>query len=188
MAVKKFVPNCHPSSHLVVPLVILTALILSCLYVIIAILENGRLFLSDLKIFPEIFLPISVLTLPLPFLEKHSIKNGLIIDGETLIRKGLLWKKKISPQDIVAIKITKAAISIGRSGDIDLIDKDGNQLYTMFLLKGYMPWAMNEKEGRELTSDRTFQSWYGEYAFCSVIYDQEVIDYLLRLNPNIVIC
>ena len=123
----------------------------------------------------------------MPLADKYSIKNGLTIDGETLIYKRLR-KKKISPQDIVAIKITKATTSIGRGGHIDLIDKDGNQLYTMFLLKGYMPWAMNEKEGRELTRDSTFQSWYGEYAFCSVIYDQEVIDYLLRLNPNIVIC
>ena len=187
MAVKKFVPNCHPSSHLVVPLVILTALILSCLYVIIAILENDRPLLSCLILFPQMFLLISVPLLPLALLEKYSLTRGLIIDGETLIRKGL-WKKKILPQDIVAIKITKVTIRPRYGAESGLIDKDGNQLYTMFLLKGYMPWAMNEKEGRELTSDRTFQSWYGEYAFCSVIYDQEVIDYLLRLNPNIVIC
>ena len=184
---KKFVPKNHSQSHLLVPLFIISALILSCLCVIIAILENDRPLLSCLKPFPQIFLPSSALTLLLPPLEKHSIPRGLIIDGETLIHKGL-WKKKISPQDIVAIKITKAVIHFTRGGDVDLIDKDGNQLYTMFLLKGYMPWAMNEKEGKELTSDTTFQTCYGEYAFCSVVYDQEVIDHLLRLNPNIVIC
>ena len=184
---KKFVPRCHPESHLLVPFFITITFICSCLCVIVAILENDRPFLACLKIFPEMFLPMSVLTLLFPLSEKYSIKSGLIIDGETLIRKGL-WKKKISPQDIVAIKITKAAIRFRYGAESDLIDKDGNQLYTMFLLKGYMPWAMNEKEGKELTSDATFQTCYGEYAFCSVVYDQEVIDHLLRLNPNIVIC
>ena len=184
---KKFVPRCHPRSHLLVPLFIITTLILSCLCVLVAILEKGRLFLSDLKLILQSFLPVFVLTLLFPLSEKYSIPSGLIIDGETLIHKGLR-KKKIAPQDIVAIKITKAVIHFTRGGEIDLIDKDGNQLYTMFLLKGYMPWVMNEKEGKELTNDATFQSCYGEYAFCSVIYDQEVIDYLLRLNPNIVIC
>ena len=184
---KKFVPSYHSKSHILVPIGIIGALILSCLCVIVAMLETDRTFLSCLKLFPQIFLLISVSFLPLALLEKYSITRGLIIDGETLIRKGL-WKKKISPQDIVAIKITKAAIRFRYGAESDLIDKDGNQLYTMFLLKGYMPWAMNEKEGTELTSDGRFQTCYGEYAFCYLVYDQEVIDHLLRLNPNIVIC
>ena len=101
-----------------------------------------------------------------------------------------IWDLKRLPWVIlfVAIKITKAVMGHRYGKDTDLTDKDGNQLYTMFLLKGYMPWAMNEKEGEELTSDGMFQTCYGEYAFCYLVYDQEVIDYLLRLNPNIVIC
>ena len=184
---KKFVPSCHSRAHILVPIGVIGTLILSCLYVIIAILENDRPLLSCLILFPQMFLPISVPLLPLALLEKYSLTRGLIIDGETLIRKGL-WKKKILPQDIVAIKITKATIRPRYGAESGLIDKDGNQLYTMFLLKGYMPWAMNEKEGEELTSDGMFQTCYGEYAFCYLVYDQEVIDYLLRLNPNIVIC
>ena len=125
-------------------------------------------------------------SLLMPLAEKHSIKNGLTIDGETLIYKRL-QKKKISPQDIVAIKITKATIRPRYGEESGLIDKDGNQLYTMFLLKGYMSWAMNEKEGEELTSDGMFQTCYGEYAFCYLVYDQEVIDYLLQRNPNIIV-
>lgn len=180
---KKFVPRCHPIWSFVWPPYVI-GMSLICAF---GFLTNGFDFISDLKRLPWLILIVAITTGLFWFMHKYGITRGLIIDGETLIHKGL-WKRKILPQNIVAIKITKAVMGHRYGKDTDLTDKDGNQLYTMFLLKGYMPWAMNEKEGAELTSDHSFQICYGEYAFCSVIYDQEVIDHLLRLNPNIVIC
>ena len=192
MVMKKFVPSCHSiwsTSYWADygPAYAIVAIVMSFICVFPSFVNDSD-FIEGLKRLPWFILLIAVVPIGLFWLmNKYSITRGLIIDGEILIYKGL-WKKKISPQDIVAIKITKAIMMNSKGRKTDATDKDGNQLYTMFLLKGYMPWAMNEKEGRELTSDLTFQSCYGEYTLCRLVYDQEVIDHLLRLNPNIVIC
>ena len=161
--------------------------VLMIIIFIIGFVANDYDFISDLKSAPFLAL---ILSSPLGIswlMDKYYITRGLIIDGESLIRKGL-WKKEIFPQDIAAIKITRAVIEHRYGTQTDLTDKDGNQLYTMFLLKSYMPWAMNEKEGQSLKDDVSFGSFYREYTLCYLVYDQEVIDHLLRLNPNIVIC
>lgn len=184
---KKFVPESHAIWDLLIPVCVAASLIIPFIGAIGAMLELGSTFVACVKLFLKLFLLISLSSIPFFLLHKYNITRGLIVDGETLIYKGL-WKRKILPQDIVAIKITRAITQPEYGAPINMTDKDGNQLYTMFLLKGYMPWTMNEVEGTELTSDGTFHACYGEYAFCSVVYDQEVIDHLLRLNPNIVIC
>lgn len=120
--------------------------------------------------------------------EKYETTRGLIVDAEKLLYKGL-WKRPVDVQRIVAIKIARASTTFkcGDSPLNDIKDREGNQLYSMFFLTSYMPWTMAEKEGEPWVNDQGFQHWFREYIICRLVYDQEVIDYLLRLNPDIVV-
>ena len=153
----------------------------------LGIFGNDYDLLSDLKVLPMIAVvwasPLALLWL----CYKYGCTRGLIIQGEHILYKGL-WKKSVDIQSITAIKITRASNNRRYSSLGLLKDENGNQLYSMFLVKIYMPWAMNQKEGQEMKCDVDFSSWGREYIICQLVYDQEVIDHLLRLNPNIVIC
>ena len=42
-------------------------------------------------------------------------------------------------------------------------------------------------KGKKDVSDDTFRSVFREYVLCACIYDQNIINHLLTLNPNIYI-
>ncbi len=114
-------------------------------------------------------------------------KFGLHISENTICYKG--WRKKeISPQNIKAIRISKAVMQIGSrySRYIDMKDSDGNQLYTMFLLHTYYPWDMHQPDA-PTTGDLTFEACHRQCIFSRTMYDQKAVDYLKTLNPEIVV-
>ena len=118
---------------------------------------------------------------------RYVKKFGLIISEDTICYKG--WRKKeISPQNIKAIRISKAVIQIGHhySKYIDMKDSDGNQLYTMFLLHTYYPWDMHQPDA-PTAGDLSFDACHRQCIFCYAIYDQNAVDYLKTLNPDIVV-
>lgn len=109
-------------------------------------------------------------------------KWGLYIDDEKLYYKGFR-RKELSANDIRAIKISKAREAGNlHYGFYDLKDEDGKQLYSMMFLKEIsngMDWHDR--------GDMSFYSQYKEQILFYTIYDQSVIDYLLTLNPNIIV-
>ena len=113
---------------------------------------------------------------------KYCNTFGLYVNGSVLIYK-TFWKKKIDPQKIGAIKIARAVYPVKSGGDVPLINKKGEPIYSMILLKESDLW---EREKHDLT-DHAVREIYGEYAFCTCTYNQEIIDHLLTLNPNIYI-
>ena len=110
--------------------------------------------------------------------------SGLYINGEKLYYKNPIpIKTSIDLRRIFAIKVCHSVTSIRGAEDKNIVDETGNQLYTMFFLKESDLWSRIKKD----LSDCTFRVCYGEYIVCSCIYDQSVIDYLLTLNPNIIV-
>ena len=67
--------------------------------------------------------------------------------------------------------------------NVPLVNKKGEPLYSMILLKESDLWERTKTDA----GDYTFRCAYGEYAFCICTYNQEIIDHLLTLNPNIYI-
>ena len=181
---KKFVP--HTYDHSIWKEILFTLIIGFSFITVFGFLANDYDLISDLKTLPFLVLIFSSVLIPCWAIIKYEMTTGLFINGEELLYRHFR-KKFLNPQDIIAIKITRAAVGY-RFSPIDFLkDNDGNQLYSMFLLKNYMPWAMNEKEGQEMTCDMEFSTWGREYIICRLVYDQEAIDHLLRLNPNIVV-
>lgn len=113
---------------------------------------------------------------------KYCNTFGLYVNGSVLIYK-TFWKKRIDPQKIGAIKIARAVYHQQYSSDVPLINKKGEPLYSMILLKESDLWERTKTDA----GDYTFRCAYGEYAFCICTYNQEIIDHLLTLNPNIYI-
>lgn len=117
-------------------------------------------------------------------------REGMWIDGgEVWCRR--LRKKRIDPREVEAIVVTRSVMAMKNQvlpgwREIDLKDESGNQLYTMFFMKEYMPWCMRawQEDGR-LISDLRFG--FHEYAFCRTVYDSEVIAYFRMRNPELVV-
>ena len=118
---------------------------------------------------------------------KYLNSFGLHIKGDRIFFKRL-WKKDIDPQNIAAIKIARAVVKIARTGEgFDLTDKAGNPLYSMFFLKGTLDKVDLMEDLKSDVSDYWFHMHNGKQIIESCIYDQSVIDYLLTLNPNIIV-
>ena len=115
---------------------------------------------------------------------KYLNTFGLYIEDDNIYFKTLFRKKKINPEEIVAIKIARAVIKLSRAGEgANLIDRQGNQLYTMVFVNG----EMLEEDLKKDNSDNLFLTCYERYIICYCVYDQSIIDYLLTLNPNIIV-
>ena len=118
-------------------------------------------------------------------------KSGLYINDDLIYFKRIR-KKKIVPQEIAAIEISPAWRRGGKyMKDFPLTDLNGNPLYSMLFFNEYIPWRMQSKylkdfQGNEL-NDLHLRTEFSEYTLCYAKYDQSVIDYLLTLNPNIIV-
>ena len=110
---------------------------------------------------------------------------GLRISGETLTYR-TLWRKKFTPADIAAIRIARSVRYSMDSWKLDfpdIVDKEGNPLYSMILLKSYDPEQMNIPDPADQFFCRAFRRQF----LARAVYDAEVIDYLKSLNPAIVV-
>ena len=140
-------------------------------------------FLSDIS-FVEMLLMLFVVIIFSGFLIKYIYQAGLYIDGTNIYYKNF-QKKQVDVNKIAAIKIVRATSEGGKySNGSNLKSVDGKQLYSMLFLKEYMEWWMPQQ--KEM-ADCHFRANFGEYVLCSCVYDQSVIDYLLTLNPNIIV-
>ena len=107
---------------------------------------------------------------------------GMYYDG-VLIRYKSFWREfEVDIANINSIKIVKAVQKSKHLGHIDLSDDSGRQLYSMIFLKEFDTMMENPN-----LNDMDFHSEFREKILFSTIYDQSVIDYLLTLNPNIIV-
>ena len=113
---------------------------------------------------------------------RYSKMSGLHINGKNIYYRGLL-KKTICIEEIISVKICKSVLRARGGDEYNILDRDGNQLYTMFFVKKMDFW---ERISPGIT-DNIFRTCYSDYIICSCVYDQSVIDYLLTLNPNIIV-
>ena len=115
------------------------------------------------------------------FINKYFKSWGLYIIEKDIYYKNT-FMKRIAADEIFAIKIARSALKINNS-IVDLIDREGNSLYSMILVKQYNPWDRVEQE----MNDYRFCLKFREFVICRVVLNLEVIDYLKALNPRIII-
>ena len=108
---------------------------------------------------------------------------GLYVDHETIYYK-TLSKKEINPDEIVAIRVTTTMFQGRFNSATEMTDADGNKLLSMFFLNGFDPAMQSKADGDK---NCYFMAEYKKFIICSCVYDQSVIDYLLTLNPNIIV-
>ena len=173
---KKFVRQCHDMDNDV-------WLLYLVLVVFVAVLMIVQ------RVFPGLVIGVlAVLALLIWLADRYARRQGMTIDGE-MVSFWDIRRKRVDPTCVAAIKITRAVKLASRYGpEVELKDKNGELLYTMFFLNCYMPWLMDEKSGDALPEDIGFGSVFREYIICRTVYDQEVIDYFRQRNPDIVIC
>ncbi len=107
--------------------------------------------------------------------------SGLYITNDGLYYKGFFSSKKIIPEEIAGIKIVKSCTeSIFLS--YELKDKNNQTLYNAIFLSTVIPEMSSYN-----VSDLYFQRRYRKHIICSVIYDQELINYIEKLNPQVMI-
>ncbi len=107
--------------------------------------------------------------------------SGLYIVNDSLYYRGFFCRKKIIPGEIAGIKIIKACTE-GIFLSYELKDKDNKTLYNAIFVSAVIPEMSSYN-----VSDLYFQRRYRKHIICSVIYDQELISYIEKLNPQVVI-
>ena len=132
------------------------------------------------SLFADLFYIVLVLFLALLF-SRYVNSFGLYIEGEKIYYKSFV-EKEICPEGIAAIHVTKAVQKSKYFPTSEIKDENRNCEYTMFFLKETTKLMLDST-----SPDMTFCSFYKEYIICRCIYDQSVIDYLLTLNPNIIV-
>ena len=113
---------------------------------------------------------------------RHFKRYGLYMSGPRICYK-TFFRKEFSAQNIAAIRITKAVKHSRHIEDVDLKDKYGNQLYSMLFFGEYIPWRMHQED----LGDSTFRTIFREYLLFYTVFDQNAIDYLITLNPSIIV-
>ena len=118
---------------------------------------------------------------------RFSMSFGLYIENQIVFFKGFR-RKVISVADIYAIKIAESVTWAANGTGIGLRDKEGNKLYTMILVKKSPNKNSDLLEDlKKDLSDHRFMIRNERCVLCSCVYDQSAIDYLLTLNPNIIV-
>lgn len=118
-------------------------------------------------------------------------KSGIYIQEGALYFR-IFRVKNINPSEIAWIKKAPAFRRGGKYlQDYPIKDEQGNQLYSMLFLMDCTPLQLhpecwNNFDGSP-RSDISLRGGYGEYVLAYAKYDQSVIDYLLTLNPNIIV-
>ena len=136
--------------------------------------------LSDGNIWGVAWRTIAILLLTIFFARYVKQSFGIYVDGEQLLYKSFL-PRHIDIQTITAIRVTKAVWIQKYGKDTQIVDRNGAPLYTMIFVKEY------KEEMRLDLHDMDFRDWFKKQILCFSTYDQSVIDYLLTLNPNIIV-
>ena len=132
-------------------------------------------------------LPFSISVILIVIIVAHIVLRYLKTFGLYLSDGKIYYKtfrkRKIGIESVAAIKVIKASAHTRHGKDADLTNDSGNLMYTMIFLKEYISWRMHQED----LNDVSFRSLFREYILCYTVYDQSVIDYLLTLNPNIIV-
>ena len=153
---------------------------------------NYVLFCTDRKLVPvarelHIYLcGIVLLLLGTVFLIRYVKSMGVYIDNESILFKTWFTRKTLCVEEIAAIKIEKA-IQGSTLGSTFLKDKQGNPLFSMIALSRYDATMLRQSPDQDQMGDTHFFYKFKKHVLFYSIYDQSVIDYLLTLNPNIIV-
>lgn len=158
--------------------------------ILFLIISVGEIIIGDHSIQRAIFKVFGIIlftTISIYFVRK----SGLYLQNDLLSFR-IFRTKHFSPADIAVIKIAPAYRRGGKYlKDSPIKGDDGQQLYTMIFLKEFIPWRMKEEQlkdihGKEF-NDIQFRYSFSDCLLAYAKYDQSVIDYLLTLNPNIIV-
>lgn len=135
--------------------------------------------LRDGNIWGVVWRMIAILLLTI-FFARYVKSFGIYVDGEQILYKSFL-PRHIDVRAITAIRVTKAVWIQKYGKDNQIVDRNGDPLYTMIFVKEY------KEEMRLDLHDMDFRDCFKKQILCFSTYDQSVIDYLLTLNPNIIV-
>ena len=172
MKTNKFLPQSYTS---IAPAAKIVTVIF-CLAIVISLYRK-------LYYFAALFAGLLILTI---ILYKRTIREGLYVFSGCLFYQSFIKKHQIQPSFISAIKITPSltidAYPLRIYGLLKPLKKGGAIQYTMFLLQ-----AKDERIRKYVGGDLVFLNSFRKEIICRCIYDKETIDYLLTLNPDIVV-
>lgn len=118
-------------------------------------------------------------TIVLILIIKYDNSTGLYIKGINIYYRNFK-SNEISVEDIAGVKIIQA-YSVGKYKTFYPIkNKRGEMLYSVFFLKSLTEEMYPYKKG-----DLWFNKEFKEHIICSTVYEQNVIDYLKDINPDI---
>lgn len=144
-----------------------------CVLLLIITVNNRNMILGCLMI-------LFAITILLFALIKLYNGKGVYIDNDKVYYKNIK-KQIINIESIKGIKVVKAYTAKGKYGGFyPLRDREGNELYTIVLLKNITEDMINFSEG-----DLWFIQEFKNQIFCSAVYEEDAIEYLKLLNPNI---
>ena len=122
------------------------------------------------------------------FLVRYIKSMGVYIDNESVLFKTWFIKKSICVEEIAAIKIEKAIQGSNLGKSFFLKDKQGRPLFSMIAVSSYDADMLRQSPDQDQKGDTDFCQKFKKSVLFYSVYDQSVIDYLLTLNPNIIVC
>ena len=137
-------------------------------------------YISKEDIFQAILLVMCLIIFAI-ILNRHMHTWGLYVNADDIYFK-LFKSYKVNVLEIAAIKIVPSITPNGTGSFQPIKDRDGVVLYSMVFLNHVI-----EGMDSHNTGDFHFCYAYKDSVMFYVIYDQSVIDYLLTLNPNIIV-
>ena len=112
------------------------------------------------------------------FVCRHVDSMGLYIDGTDVCYKGMR-RKEINVHDIAGVKVLQAYGASGYKGIYPIKESNGDKRYSAIFIRELQDGMQSYSRG-----DLWFNQEYREFVICSVLYDQNAIDYLKSINPD----
>ena len=117
-----------------------------------------------------------------------TYKMGIYLDEQGLYKKGVFLKRRVRPQSVKGIKVTKSIICKYKKGILNVeylvpeADENGEYVYCMFFLKKIYDDMSKFNEG-----SIAFQTEYRECIIGVTNYDLPAINRLRELIPDLVV-
>lgn len=112
---------------------------------------------------------------------RYSYYAGVYINDKNMLYKGIFFKRNIDIDSVTCIRQEPERYSNMQTYDAILTDENGNIKFQMYFNHGY--YAKDEENGYIFIEE--IKRMFKERCICRCVFDQEAIDYLLTLNPNI---
>lgn len=148
------------------------AYVLVIAFVVFKIVRDKEMSVTSL-------LSILFFTAVLILVIKHDISTGLYIKGINMYYRNFK-STKIYVEDIAGVKIIQAYSVSKYKTFYPIKNTKGEVLYSAFFLRSLTEEMYHYKKG-----DLWFNNEYKKHIICSTVYEQNAIDYLKNINPNI---